>query len=236
MKRLTWSIARDLLLMYRSGLHYVAVVSAFLWILALKRTGDAYLDRQLPDLLLANLFFTAWYLIFRMVRAEKMDGALVMLDLTPLRPHEYLASKAASIALLSLTQTFLIVFFTQGPAFNMPALALGAAMATGLFVLLAFLIVSRGLGGTPGARPTGRFAFPLLGTLVLLPALIHTFGFPDGPLMRFHPAMAPLTLIRAAFHSAPWWQWAYGSGFSLLSIMAALVACRRAFTRIRAGG
>lgn len=195
--------------------------------LGLAKVSDAALDRLLPAFILSNLLINTFYFMAGLVLLEKTEGTLSMIDVTPLRPHEYLASKVATLVFLSILENLLIVLVARGPAFNPLPLMAGIAAGGALYVLAGFVAVSR--------YPTiNEFLFPsFLYTLAFVPPFLPYFGLAESWWFHLHPLQAPLLLIQAAFRPIAAWETTYAIGYSLLWALIGLVACRWAFARIR---
>jgi fluoroquinolone transport system permease protein len=224
-RRLTAALAADFRLHFRGGFGYASVVAALILLFVLKRLPDASMRGLLPSLLLANAFFTAFYLIAISVLREKGNGSFAALQVTPLRPHEYLASKAAMAAGLAACENLVIAAACLS-GFHPWPLLLGSVAAGLLFSLLGFAAAA-----FSGAMRKFHAAFPFAVLVLLLPAL--SFGSFGGAALYLHPLHAPLSLLNAAFQPASARQWAYGLAYSGFGCGAAFMACRRAFASLR---
>lgn len=227
LKRLASTLALDMRLQYRHGIPYAAALAALIGIAGSIRLPDAALDRLLPVFILSNLILHAFYFASGLVLREKREGTLAMLDLTPLRPHEYLASKAATLVLLSGAANLAMVLAARGRGFQPLPLAAGMAAGGTLLVLLGFAAVSRVSSWKEFLLPSAAYV------LVLLAPLLPQLGWAESRWFLLHPMQAPLTLIRAAFRPVAPWELAYGAGYSLLWSVIGLAACRWAFARLR---
>lgn len=218
----------DVRLQYRNGFYYAAAFVAVFWMLGLARVPDATLDKLLPVFILSNLVINTFYFISGLVLLEKMEGTLTMLDVTPLRPLEYLSSKAATLVFLSLLENLVIVLVARGPEFRLLPLAAGIAAGGALYVLAGFVAVSR-------YPSINEFLFPsFLYILAFVPPFLPYLGLMESRWYFYlHPVQAPLLLVQAAFRPTAVWELAYGAGYSLLWAGLGLVACRSAFARLR---
>lgn len=232
MRRLLATMACDLRLQYRHGFHLAAaaVAVALGGVLILLRVPDGLLDRLLPAFVLGTLLITAFYGTAGQVLLEKSEGSLAMRDATPLRPHEYLAAKAATWALASVAASLIVVLAVRGPAFQPLLFLAGTAAAGTLLVFAGFAAVSF----RPGAK--GFLASSLLWVLALVPPCLPAFGFPDHLWLRLHPLAAPFALLRASFTGAGAGEIAYGLAASAAWALAGLRACKGGFVRLRQAG
>ena len=227
MKRLAWSILLDLRIQYRSGYPLWAALAAFLCILAFARIPQGDSDPLAPLSSLAFSLCTTLPMVILQALSEKREGTLALLDLTPLRPHEYLTSKAVSLAIPSLVCNTAMVVISRGPYFNPIPFWAGVAAAGILFAFLGFWIAAF-------ARTAGKsLALGLIAALLLLAPYFPCPGSEPGRLLMAHPLAGPAALIRASYEPASLLEWAYGAGASLIWIGIALAACRKAFNRLR---
>jgi fluoroquinolone transport system permease protein len=227
MRRLAWSLACDVRVQFRNGFHAAAAFVAAFWILGLARVPDAALDGVLAAFVLSNLFIGTFYFVAGQVLLEKMEGTLSMADVTPLRPHEYLAAKAGSLILLAMLENGLIVLAARGADFRVLPLLAGIAAAGALLTLAGFAAVSR-------YGSINEFLFPsFLITLAFAPPFLPYLGLERSPWYLLHPLQAPLTLLEAAFRPVGAAGIPYGAGYSLLWTAIALAPCKRAFERLR---
>lgn len=227
MRRLAATLACDLRLQYRNGFLLAAALVALIWVLGLSQVPDAVLDRLLPAFLVSNLIVNTFYFTAGQVFLEKEEGTLAMRDATPLRPHEYLASKAATLALLSVAESLIIVLSVRGPAFQPVLFILGIAAAAALLVLAGFAAISR-------YPSVNEFLLPsTLWVAAFVPPFLPAFGLADGRWLRLHPLDPPLTLLRASFAGAGAGEIAYGLAASAAWALAGLLAGKGAFERLR---
>lgn len=231
MRRLATALACELKLHFRYGFHSAAILIGVASTLFLTAVPEARRAVLFPIVLILNQVILAFFLTARQVLMEKAEGSLIMIGVSPLRPHEYLASKVAAIGVLSLAVNLAMVRFAGGAGIRYLPLALGIAAASALLTLAAFLTASR-------FRSMGGFLLPSLAFVsalapALLPDLLPGLEVSKSGWLDLHPLQAPLALIRAAFESASWVRLAYGVGYSALWAGVALVVCKKAFARIR---
>jgi fluoroquinolone transport system permease protein len=227
LKRLAGILACDARIQYRMGFHALGAIMAFAWMAALSRVPDAAPLSLPPIVILANLFFTVFGFGAWQVMRERTEGSFTMLDATPLRPHEYLASKAGSLVFPALLGNVAIVLAARGVHFHVAPLVAGIAAAGILFTLAGFILVSC-------CGPGKSILFPaLLFALALAPPFLPGLGAAADPWIRIHPMQAPLSLLHGAFGDPSPHEMLYGAGYSLVWIAAGLVLAKRAFTRIR---
>jgi len=227
-RRWVAAVRCDIRVQYRNGFYAATALMTAFWMLGLARLPREALARFLPPFLLANLFLNAFLFVSRQVMLEKKEGSLPMLAVTPLRPHEYLAAKIGSLALLAALESFPIALVSFGPGFRFPQFMAGIMAASALLTLAGFIVVSRYDSVRAFLIPSALAAFAL--ALPLLPYI----GFAESRWWFLHPLEGPLSLLRAAFEKRPAWEAAYGLVYPALWAAVALLLCKRALARMRA--
>ena len=180
-----------------------------------------------PAFLFLNTFLLAFSLGVRQTVCEREAGILSALDLTPLRPHEFLAARCASLGLIAAIQNPLIALVAGKPIAAWTSLMLGVCGETAILSLAAFLVVAY--------APTGMaMVARLLASLLLLgPPLLPFFGFTSGAWLIAHPMQGPLLLLQGAFFPLPGSTVATATIASGIWIACLLIGCRMGFARNR---
>lgn len=225
MNRLAASVRCDVRLQVRNGFYWAVAFVLCIFAILIGRLPEFDWAPVLPPLVLGNLAMATFYFIAGLVLLEKGEGTLEAQVVTPLRPREYLISKLATLTGLSVVENLLIAVLAHGTRFHWPAMILGIVMASALYCLLGFVVVSRYDG-------VNEFLFPsmLWTTLVMLPVL-HYIGLWPGGWMYLHPFQAPLVMLKAAFFPIETWQWVYALGYSALWVWVGFAWSRRSFRR-----
>lgn len=226
-RRILAAFGRDLLVQYRARYVLTAVIALFVWAAALRFSPEASGYVLAPAFLFLNVFLLAFSLGLRQGVAEREDGILAALDGTPLRPHEFLAARCASLGLIAAVQTPLIALAAGRPVASWGALMAAVCGEAVILSLSAFLLLAF---APPGRVLPARF----LATLLLLgPPLMPFLGFVPGRWVAVHPLQSPLLLFQGAFFPLPPRHLAAAlAGIALWSVVL-LFACRKAFSRIR---
>jgi fluoroquinolone transport system permease protein len=225
MKRLIATVICDVRLQIRNGFYYAAAFVAIFWTFALSRIPPDRLALWMPVFILSNLLINTFYFMAGLVLLEKAEGTLMAQSVTPLRRWEYLVSKVATLACLSISEGFVIVLFGYGTAFEPMALLLGVISSAVIFALTGFLIVSR-------YESINEFLFPsFLFTMLFVPPFLSHFGLIGSRLIYLHPIQGSLLLTQAAFERIENWQWLYSLVYSILWIGIVFVLSRRMFER-----
>jgi hypothetical protein len=224
-KRLSASIWRDFRVQLRSGYPWFSALAALIGIAFFARIPQGNSDRLAAIASLAFSALTTLPFLISQVQEERREGTLALLDATPLRPHEYLLSKAKSLAIPSMAMNTLFVLVSRGPYFNPLPFWIGLSCSGMFFTLVGFLCVAWGDAALK-ACILGAFAAVLLfATAPLHPAA--------SALAWLHPLAGPALLIRASYEGSHPATWIEGLGTSCFWIGGALLSCRNAFSRLR---
>lgn len=225
MKRLIATVVCDARLQIRNGFYYAAAFVAIFWTLALSRIPPDRLTLWMPVFILSNLLINTFYFMAGLVLLEKAEGTLMAQSVTPLRTWEYLVSKVATLGFVSVCESFVIVLFGYGTAFEPMAFLLGVISSAVIFALVGFLVVIR-------YDSINEFLFPsFLFTLLFVPPFLSYFGLIGSWLIYLHPIQGSLLLTQAAFERIENWQWLYSLVYSILWIGVVLFFSRRMFER-----
>lgn len=229
LRRISASILRDLRVQYRARYLGTALVSLAVWAVALHFIRPASGFPMAPAFLFLNVYLMAFSLGMSQAACERRDGVIAALDLTPLRPHEFLAARCASLGLIAAVQTPLIALAAGKPIASWASLLAGIGAETGILSLAAFLIVAY--------APDRRLTPARLGAslLFLVPPLLPFLGIQSGGWILVHPLQGPLVLFQGAFLPFPARTPAVAVPGSALWMAFFLVLCRAAFGRMRSG-
>ncbi|BAW93598.1 hypothetical protein CHIBA101_1763 [Actinomyces sp. Chiba101] len=195
LRRTAATVRLDLRLQAAGG-YWLVAVAVGLVIALLLRGLTALPPRWWPVLLLGEMTITCFYFAAVQVLAERGDGSLMCRAVSPMRVGEYLVALTASLGLLAVVESAVLVL-VSGTAVAWPAFLAGVA-------LLAVLEVLYGAAAVAGYRSAASF---------LLPSGVWTIGFavPVLPLLGaaegwgywLHPLQGPVVLLRIAVGQAP---------------------------------
>lgn len=225
MKRFLHTLRWDIVRQFREGFYLVSLLVALLLIVMLRQLENVAWEVWWPAILLENLIINAFYFMAGLVLLEKGEGVLAAQVVTPLRTHEYLAAKVASLCLLSALESLLLIVAVSGLGFNLLWLLVGLAFIVALYTLYGFFVVAR---------------YDAISDFIL-PSAVWTMGF-SLPLLAYfnlwqhwtvylHPLQAPLLLLQAAYTPLPAWQLIYGVVYASLWLGVGYYICQRAFFR-----
>jgi fluoroquinolone transport system permease protein len=195
MKRLLSTIRFDVLFQFRHGFYYVYAVVSVLYILVLKSVGG-----ELKEVLAAMMVFSdtsvlGFFFVGSIVILERDQNTLESLFVTPLRPYEYIISKAVSLTILSAVMSSVIMFVSFGKAFN-PYPVLAGVILSSMFFTLVGIIVSV---YSPNVNQYLMMTVPSM--IVFFLPLLDYFGLVRTPVFYIFPTQAALTLIDGGFNA-----------------------------------
>lgn len=225
MKRLLATIKMDLRLQFRNGFYYAAAFVAVIMIVLLNQIPAGSEGLALPMVIMTNALINAFYFMAGLVLLEKGEGSLESLVVTPLRPGEYLASKAITLTILTLAENIVIVALTYGLYAQWLALIAGISLLVPFMVFVGFIAVSR-------YDSINEFLFPsALYVLALSLPVFSYVGLLPGRWIYLHPVQASLQLLQEAFYPVGTLKVLYGLAYAALWVVVGYYFARRSFHR-----
>jgi len=202
-KRLWSTLRTDVRLQWRHGFYYAVLAVTVISVLLGRQISGASLALLLPLVIVNNLIINGFYFVAGLVLLEKGEGTLEAQIITPLRPDEYLASKAATLSLLSLLETVVLMLLTVGLPPRPLALVAGVLLGAAFFTLAGFIVVARydSLNEylLPSVVYAGALALPLLPYAGVGNDLVAALAY-------LHPLQAVLALLEAGLQPTTGWQ------------------------------
>jgi fluoroquinolone transport system permease protein len=235
MTRLFSTFRWDVTLQFRNGFYLVSGLIILMMVPLLSLLPhDNRVDYRLvlPALMLLNLIVTTFYYMGGLVLFEKGEGTLTGLVVTPLRETEYLIAKVASLTLLGVVESLIIVLLVYGVHVDLVPLVLGATALGACFTLLGFIAIARYDTVNEYLLPSVLFVL-----LMILPIIDHLDVW-RSPIFYLHPIQPMLVLMRSASGGAMSWEIIYGLIGSSVWFAISFVWARRNFHRfvVRAAG
>lgn len=228
-KRLIWSVWRDFRVQLRNGYPWITALAALVCIVLFARIPLGNSDRLAPFVSLAFSLLTTLPFLIRQVEGERQEGTQALLDLTPLRPHEYLASKAISLAIPSVAMNTLLVLVSRGPYFNPVPFWSGLALSGLLAALAAFLITA-----WSGSAAKALMFSGLAGLALLLP-FAPGLDFLPHAFLQLQPLGGSAGLVAGSYTGTSVRAWLIDASSGFFWALIALAACRKGFARFRSG-
>jgi len=225
--RITAALGRDILFQYRARYVATALGALAAWGAALRLTHGASEYILAPAFLFLNTFLLAFSFGVRQTACERKAGILAALDLTPLRPQEFLAARCASLVLMAGIQNPCIALAGGKSIASWTALLLGVCGEAAILTLAAFLVVAYAPKGW------AMITRLLASLLLLVPPLLPFFGFRSGAWLIAHPMQGPLLLLQGAFFPLPGGAQAAAIASSAIWIACLLIGCRKGYGKLR---
>lgn len=217
-----WDVVRQ----FRSGFYYASGFFVLVWAAVLMPlpAGTLNLPLLLPPVLAINLVAVSFYYISALVLLEKGEGSLAAVAVSPLRTGEYLGSKAATLTLLGMAESGLLVGLIYGLGVR-PWLLVGLGLLCALYALLGFAAVAR-------YDAINSYLLPSIGYVIgLTLPLVGYFGFWHSPLFWLHPIQPALTLLAGGWRPLAPWEIGYGLGAGVAWCAVAYGLAARAFRK-----
>jgi fluoroquinolone transport system permease protein len=230
MSRLLTAVQLDLRLQQRYGFYYAAAFVTLVWIAIVRFLPAWTLSLAMPFIIFTDLATVGFFFIAGTVLFEKGEQTLFAVVVTPLRFWEYLTSKLATLTLLAIVISLIVVVAGYGLGFNLLLLVLGVALLSLITLLLGFIAVSPFNSISSFIIPSQVFLLPLG-----LP-LIHYFGWWPNPIFYLIPTQGSLLLLRSAFESIETWQMIYAVVYQLLWVSVLTWVAGRTFDRYVVAG
>lgn len=227
MSRFSSALRLNLLLQFRYGFYYAAAFVVVLWAGILIPLPKSTLSVATPLVVFAELAVIGYYFVAGTVLFEKDERTLYALVSTPLRFSEYLGSKLATLTLMAVAASLIVVVAGHGSDFDVTFLVLGVVLTSLISILAGFISVlpfdsiSRYL--IPSQLPLFVMALPLVPFLDIW----------QNPIFYLIPTHGALILLGGAFDTTTpaTWQIFYSILYGILSIGVLCLVARSTFGR-----
>lgn len=226
MKRIRTMMRTDVLLQARYKFFHAALFVAAVWIVLLLPLREPWLEWVLPFVLYVDVAIIGFYLLAGMVLYEKSEMTLRAMVVSPLRSEEYLGSKVATFALLSVIVSVVVAL----PLYPVTSIRWGLLLAGSFFtavfaLLISFIAVARYETISAFIVPSQYYLLPMA-----LP-LLGFFGVTEHPVLYLLPTYGGMLLIRGAFDTVAAWEIGYALVYMGLWIGLAGWWAKRTFNR-----
>lgn len=193
MVKLLKTILWDLKFAARYNIITVAIVITILYTLIFKIIPGAALTEVLVTFIFSDPTMFGFIFIGAMVLFEKDANTLQALSVTPLKPWQYLWSKAIALTLIALFCSVGMAFIAQGFSFNLIYLIAATALSSLMFTFIGFIGVSR-------VRTFNQYIIliPMFMLPTILP-LADLYGLAKSPFFYLIPTHGSLILLKTAF-------------------------------------
>lgn len=220
-------VTLDLRLQWRYGFCYATAFSIVLWEVIVVLIPDGLKLTAMPYIVFGDSVLIGFFFIAGAVFFEKGERTLFALLSTPVRFRHYLASKLATLSLLSLVAAGVVSVSGAGLAFNLGMLFVAVVLCTLLFLLCGLITAA------PFPSMTD-WLIPSTGVIAALNVpLLAYVGIWDHPAFYLLPTQGSLLLLGSAFGQLDLssWQLAYALAYQLLWIACLARLARTVFDR-----
>ena len=230
MRRFLSTLVLDGFVQARNQLYAIGLGMAVAWGLLARFVVDAEVLRPwLAPILIVHLGSTTYFFMAALIIFERDQGTLSAQSITPLRFHEYLASKLTSLSVFAAVESLLLLALAGALAqIHWPALFWAIAVLGMFYGLLGFI------QALP-CRSVTDFLIPnamVMGILLMLPLLPY-FGVWPGYGWFLFPTYAPFLLLVAATVGLPAAQTGVAVVVSVLWLMVGFRWAGRVYGRLR---
>jgi fluoroquinolone transport system permease protein len=226
------TILWDIRLQYRQGLYFAAVFVILLWWFLLSLLPPEARELFLPFAVFMDLSVFGFYFMAGILYLERGERVLEALVVTPMPRYGYLLAKVASLTLLAVVMSSILVLLLYGPGIDWGIFLIGVALNSWLLTLFGFILAARYNGIGDFLIPSMLYAAPSQ-----LP-LLYYFDIWDHWLIYLVPTQPTMLLIAGAFQSIAGWQLAYSLAYLLVAGIVLTVWSLRVYERfvVRAEG
>ena len=160
-----------------------------------------------------------------MVLYEKGQHTLQALSVCPVKPWQYILSKATALTILALPVCFGIVFSAHGFNFNYFAFTSAVILNSILFALLGFIGVSH-------VQTFNQYIIiiPLFFAPAIVP-MLDLFNLWFHPLFYLIPTHAGLLLFKATFEGISLFEWIYSVSYLTVWVIGAYYFAVKAYKK-----
>ena len=197
MKRLYHAFLSDVRYQWRYGFYFIYGFMTVCFIIVLRLLPDSWRETALVATLLADPALLGLFFIGGLMQLERGEGILDALFSSPLRPWEYIVSKALSLGMIS---TLVSVIVTLGS--GVPNVKFAVLVLAILFGSMCFTLI--GLAVSVNLRSMNAFLSVdgLWEAVLLFPPVLLMFNVSFTPLELF-PGSVVLRLIQASAGAYP---------------------------------
>lgn len=193
MRRFVKLLELDFIMIIRNRILAVAAIVTVLYTAIIQILPDESFTRVLTILIFSDPVMLGFMFTGALVLFEKSTNILQALTITPVRPGEYLWSKAISLTFIALAASLIMAVSGTGTRFNFLYLSAAVIFSSLLFIFAGFAGVSR-------VKTFNQYfiVIPLFMAPACLPFLNY-FGITNTALWYFIPTQASLILFQSAF-------------------------------------
>lgn len=195
MKRFTSTLLADIRYQWRYGFYFIYVFLVIGFVVLIRLLPEGWRQTALAVVLLSDPALLGFFFIGGILQLERGEGLLDALFLSPLRPWEYLLSKALSLGLISTLAGCLIALGSGVPQVRYSLLAPALLLGSGCFTLFGVAI-------SVNLKTMNAFLSVdgLWEAILLIPPMLLLFGVVFVPL-EVLPGSVILRLVQVSIGS-----------------------------------
>lgn len=221
MRRLLATIKTDISVQFRNQFYTIAIAIALVFAIILSQLiRPEQIITVIPALLLLIVGGTTLLFVGGLIIAEKDEGTLSAIIVSPLRPAEYLWSKIITLTLLATLEVVVLI----GGALAIMSFSRNIAwpnliiFLTGIIAInIAYTIL--GIALSVRYKKITDYVVPVLFIAIFLQLpIIYFWGIFEHPLFLLIPSSAPIQLIQGSLLKLEAWQWFYAIGYIVLQL------------------
>lgn len=230
MNRLVSAFLADLRYQWRYGFYFIYMFLIVCFVVLIRLLPLPWRQTALVAVLLSDPALLGFFFIGGILQLERGEGLLDAIFLSPLRPWEYLASKAASLGLLSTLAGCAIALGSGVQGVNFTFLAPSLFFGSACFTMI-------GVSVSVNLRTMNAFLSidGLWEGLLLIPPLLLMLGS-SFPLLEIFPGSIVLRLVQAGtYGTTAAWEAAGLAGWLTTAFLFADRRLKTALGRLEGG-
>lgn len=232
MTRLLSTIKTDISLQVRNQLYTIAIGIAIIFAIIFSQLiKPEQIVTIIPAMMLLIVGGTTLLSVGGLIIAEKEEGTLSAVIVSPLRTTEYLWSKIITLTILATIEVIVLIggaLFILGFSKdivwpNIPILLSGIIAINLSYTILGIALSVR-------YKKITEYTVPVLFIMIILQLpILHFWGIFEHFLFFFIPSSAPIQLIQGAFMRLEVWKWYYAIGYVVVQIIGLTIWAYKAF-------
>lgn len=232
MTRLLSTMKTDISVQIRNQLYTIAIGIAIIFAIIFSQLiKPEQIVTIIPAMMLLIVGGTTLLSVGGMIIAEKDEGTLSAVIVSPLRTSEYLWSKIITLTILATLEVVVLIggaLFIMGFSKelvwpNIPILLMGIIAINVSYTILGIALSVR-------YNKITDYIVPVLFIVIILQLpILHFWGIFEHSAFFFIPSSAPIQLIQGAFLQLDAWKWFYAVGYVVAQIIGLTIWAYKAF-------
>lgn len=232
MTRLLSTMKTDISVQIRNQLYTIAIGIAIIFAIIFSQLiKPEQIVTIIPAMMLLIVGGTTLLSVGGMIIAEKDEGTLSAVIVSPLRTSEYLWSKIITLTILATLEVVVLIggaLFIMGFSKelvwpNIPILLIGIIAINVSYTILGIALSVR-------YNKITDYIVPVLFIVIILQLpILHFWGIFEHSAFFFIPSSAPIQFIQGAFLKLDAWKWFYAVGYVVAQIIGLTIWAYKAF-------